>query len=112
MQDRHARAGTRAGRRAVRAAGRYYAGIARNETILFAAHGSGERKDRHARNSRQFGMGDRHLLTRPKAYLFAEISQRTSLTRFELEAKFMSIDDREYHAAVSNIDLHLTDTMD
>src|SRR5690348_913968 len=57
-------------------------------------------------------MGNRHLLTGSKAYLLAEISQRASLTRFEPEAQFMSVDNREYHAAVSNIDLHLTNAMD
>jgi hypothetical protein len=57
-------------------------------------------------------MGNRHLLTRRKAYLLAEISQRASLTRFELEAQFLSVDDRENHAAVSDIDLHVTDPMD
>src|SRR5262245_56244564 len=112
VQDRHARAGTRAGRRAIRAARCYYAGIPGDETILFAADRSGELNDRHATNFWQFGMGNRHLLARGKAYLLAEISQRTSLTRFELEAQFLSVDNREYHAAISNIDLQLTDPMD
>src|SRR5262245_24976473 len=58
VQDRHARAGTRASRRAIRAARRYYAGIPGDETILFAAHRSGELNDRHAPNSWQFGMGN------------------------------------------------------
>src|SRR5262252_8483905 len=86
VQDRHARAGTRACRRPIRSARRYYAAIPGDKTILFAAHRSGELNDRHATNIRQFGMGNRHLLARCKPYLLAEISQRASLTRFELEA--------------------------
>src|SRR5262245_46499180 len=112
VQDRHARAGTRAGRRAIRAARCYYAGIPGYETILFAADRSGELNDRHATNFWQFGMGDRHLLARGQAYLPAEISKRTGLTGFDLKAQFLTVDNREKHPAVSDIDLHLTDSMD